>query len=81
MRCLHCTLDIPATFLEDWAKSREAESGGRFRCPHCNADHVRREIDPLPSGERQFTYRLWGHLKSFRKKKQGGSGSSDDRRP
>jgi len=68
MRCLHCGREIPETFFESWSATPEAKSG-RFRCPSCDAEHVRREIDPLPSGKRQFTFRLWGHLTANRKRK------------
>lgn len=69
MRCLHCDGEITKQFLAEWEAS-EAAKGDRFLCPHCNAEHVRREIAPLPSGKRQFTYRLWGHLTAIRKKKE-----------
>src|SRR5262245_53947115 len=67
MRCLHCDKEITAAFISEWEVT-EAAGNGRFRCPHCDAEHIRREIAPLPSGERQFTFRLWGHLANRRKK-------------
>jgi hypothetical protein len=74
MKCLHCGEMIPDAFFEAWKKSAAAKSG-RFNCPHCTADHARREIGRLPSGEMQYSVRLWGHLTEIRRKKKEGEGS------
>jgi len=68
MRCLLCGREIPSTFFDAWSGTEEAKSG-RFHCPFCDAEHLRREIAPLPSGKPQFTVRLWGHLTAQRKRK------------
>jgi hypothetical protein len=78
MRCLCCSREIPAAFLVAWSASAEAKSG-RFGCPRCDADHVRREIAPLPSGQRQFAYPLWGHLTAIRQKEAKDAGGWGDR--
>jgi DNA-directed RNA polymerase subunit RPC12/RpoP len=67
MKCLHCGDEIPETIFADWEKS-EGSKDGRFNCPHCNADHVRRQVGTLPTGEPLYSCRLWGHLTRMRKK-------------
>lgn len=69
MRCLHCGREIPQSFFE-------AAKADRFSCPHCAAEHVRREIGRLPSGEPQYSVRLWGHPTGLRKKKPGNLGAT-----
>lgn len=68
VKCLHCNEDIADDFLAAWDKSAQAKSG-RFTCPHCSADHVRREIGRTPEGKPLYTFRLWGHPTSSRRKK------------
>lgn len=67
MRCLHCGKEIPDAFFTDWGKTVESKSG-HFNCPHCNADHVRRQAGQLPNGKPLYTIRLWGHLTRMRPK-------------
>jgi len=66
MHCLHCAKEIAETFFEALSLSPRARDG-RFRCPHCSADHVRREIGRLASGQVEYTVRLWGHPTRFRR--------------
>jgi DNA-directed RNA polymerase subunit RPC12/RpoP len=70
MYCLHCSREIPKDFFEQWDQTKAAKKG-LFRCPHCAADHVRREIGRLASGEPEYSIRLWGHPTRFRRKKEG----------
>lgn len=67
MKCLHCTVEIPESFFVEWGRTKESENG-RFQCPHCRADHVRRTAGHLPNGEPLWNFRLWGHLTRMRKK-------------
>jgi hypothetical protein len=69
MHCLLCNQELPESFLEEWARSAQASSG-RFSCPHCAADHVRREIGRTPLGKPQYSVRLWGHLSEIRRRKE-----------
>jgi transposase-like protein len=71
MRCLHCDKEFPASFLEEWERSDAARSG-HFSCPHCAADHVRREIGRSPAGRPEYSIRLWGHLSENRRRKDAG---------
>jgi len=60
MKCLACGKIIPDSFFVGESKTEQFK-GGRFACPHCGAEHVRRLIGTLPSGGPLYTYRLWGH--------------------
>jgi len=60
LKCLACGKSIPDAFFKERSTSVEFK-GGRFACPHCGAEHVRRSIGHLPSGEPLYTFRLWGH--------------------
>ncbi len=71
--CLECGKVLPDDFFEAWQKSPEAKSG-RFTCPGCGADHVRREIGRTPEGKPLFNVRLWGHP-TTRKRKREDRGS------
>jgi len=68
MKCLDCGQEIPDEFFTAWEQSPQAKSG-RFTCPHCRADHVRRDIGKTPEGKPLFSIRLWGHPTSTRRKK------------
>lgn len=69
MKCLDCTKDIPDSFIAEWQKSPQAKSG-RFACPSCGVEHVRREIGHTPEGKPLYSVRLWGHPTTSRKKKE-----------
>ena len=69
MNCLHCSFEIPDGFFAAWELTPQATSG-RFMCPSCAADHVRREIGTTREGKALFTVRLWGHPTTTRKKKE-----------
>ena len=62
MNCLHCAREIPVAFFDSRTESPEFK-GGRFSCPHCGAEHIRRNVGKLPNGEPLHNFRLWGHLK------------------
>lgn len=66
MNCLHCGKEISDSFFEKLSRSHEFK-GGRFACPDCGADHVRRNEGKLPSGAPLYTYRLWGHVSLMRR--------------
>lgn len=70
MNCLFCNLEIPPAAIPTEPKTKGADSG-RFSCPHCNAEHVHRRVGDLPSGEPLYSTRLWGHLRSTRRKATG----------
>lgn len=72
MKCLHCGQEIPERFFQELENTQAAKTG-RFNCPHCAADHVRRKIGLLPSGQPEYTMRLWGHPTKFRKRQEGDS--------
>ena len=67
MRCLNCQEPLPELPDVDKSKPVSANSG-HFACPHCKANHVRREVGRLPSGEPLYSVRLWGHLTAARRK-------------
>lgn len=69
MKCLDCGKEIPESFFASWQTSPQAKSG-RFNCPHCEADHVRREIGRTPEGKRLYSVRLWGHPTKARRKRR-----------
>jgi hypothetical protein len=69
MDCLHCAKEIPDAFMAAWEATPQSKSG-RFNCPACGADHVRRDIGRTPNGKPLYTFRLWGHPTSVRKKKE-----------
>jgi DNA-directed RNA polymerase subunit RPC12/RpoP len=73
MKCQHCSEEIGDDFFAAWDKNPRSKSG-RFRCPHCSADYVRREIGKTPEGKPLYTFRLWGHPTSSRQKKKPDSG-------
>ncbi|HZE98071.1 MAG TPA: hypothetical protein VE981_13660 [Planctomycetota bacterium] len=66
MNCLSCNVEIPDSLFAEWEKTEQFK-GGRFSCPTCSAEHVRREIGKTPTGEPLYTFRLWGHLTSVRR--------------
>jgi len=66
MNCLHCGREIPDSFFSRLGGSPEFK-GGRFACPHCGAEHVRRTEGTLPSGAPLHTFRLWGHPTTVRR--------------
>jgi hypothetical protein len=69
MKCLHCSQLLPDAVSVEWnqgAKSRNVQ----FRCPHCDAEHVRQQVGTLPSGEALYSHRLWGHLSLIRKRSE-----------
>ena len=68
MKCQHCNTEIPESFFEAWQKTPAAKSG-RFACPHCSAEHVRREIGKTPEGKSLYSIRLWGHPTTTKRKK------------
>jgi len=68
MNCLHCGQALPEAVLTAWERAPQAKSG-RFACPSCGADHVRRAIGKTPEGKPLFTLRLWGHPTTTRKRK------------
>jgi len=72
MTCLQCGKPLTDDFFALWERSPLAKSG-RFNCPSCGADHVRRDIGRTPEGKRLFSVRLWGHPTSGRKKKKDGN--------
>jgi hypothetical protein len=65
MKCLRCSREISDDFFACREQSPEFK-GGRFACPHCLAEHLRREVGKLPSGEPLLGFRLWGHLAATR---------------
>lgn len=67
MRCLHCGREFPAGFFQEWEQTSAARTG-RFRCPHCQAEHVRRLIGHHPSGHEEYSVRLWGHPTGYRRR-------------
>lgn len=67
MKCLQCGVEIPEAFFTQRNQS-ESIKGGRFACPQCGAEHVRRVIGQDPSGAPLFSVRLWGHLKAAKRK-------------
>lgn len=66
MTCLHCQEELPASLFDD-GRIGEGLSVGRFSCPSCHAEHVRREVGRLSSGAPLYSIRLWGHLSSNRR--------------
>jgi len=72
MRCLHCDRELSEAFFEEWSRTPAAASG-HFFCPHCSAEHVRREVGRAPSGKPQHSVRLWGHLSEIRRRKNKGN--------
>jgi hypothetical protein len=75
MRCLDCHTDIPEDFFLQLSRSVQFK-GGRFACPQCGAEHVRREVGQLSSGRPVYTFRLWGHQAT--QVRRAPSGRSDD---
>jgi hypothetical protein len=78
MRCPQCDREIAEAFFSDRSQSCQFK-GGRFACPHCAAELVRRQIGRLPSGEALYSVRLWGHLASTRRKAAATVGEADRR--
>lgn len=68
MPCLQCGLEIPAAFFLAW-ESTEARRHGRFACPHCSAEHVRRPAGRRADGASDYTVRLWGHPTGTRRQR------------
>lgn len=73
MTCLECSKELPASLFEKGEKPPPSKSG-RFACPSCGAEHVRREIGSTPDGKPLYSLRLWGHPSSRRKKKEDRGG-------
>ena len=67
MNCLNCQAPLPESAFPKEQLDLNVKKD-RFACPHCRAEHVRRRIGTLPSGEPLFSLRLWGHLTSMRRK-------------
>jgi hypothetical protein len=79
MTCLTCNGEISEEFFLNLSRSVEFK-GGRFQCPHCRAEHVRREVGRLPSGEPLYSIRRWGHLATRRHETPVGGPAGSDRR-
>ncbi|HVR84254.1 MAG TPA: hypothetical protein VMU54_08085 [Planctomycetota bacterium] len=79
MKCLSCGRALSDAFFTDLAKSVEFK-GGRFACPHCGAEHIRRKIGELPSGAPLYTLRLWGHPLAKRRQPPSPGKEGKDRR-
>jgi hypothetical protein len=79
MKCLSCSEEISEAFFAERSRSEEFK-GGRFACLHCGAEHIRRWIGQLSSGEPLHTFRLWGHLASVRHKPTSGGMEGMERR-
>jgi hypothetical protein len=61
MKCMNCGAEIPEEFFAQKSQSTQFR-GGRFACPHCGVEHLRRQVGQLHSGEPMYSFRLWGHL-------------------
>ncbi len=70
MRCQECGGEIGDAFFAAWEKTAQAKNG-RFECPSCRADHVRRGIGTSPEGKPLYSIRLWGHPTTKKRKKEG----------
>jgi len=79
MKCLRCGRGISQSFFDLLQQSPEFK-GGRFSCPHCGAEHLRRPAGTLPSGEPLFTFRLWGHLRAPRESVSAAAPGKDRRK-
>jgi len=79
MNCLRCNRQISDTFFSARDESPEFK-GGRFACPHCGAEHLRRNVGTLASGEPLFSFRLWGHLRVQQKALSSEKAPGTDRR-
>ncbi|HXX93960.1 MAG TPA: hypothetical protein VEN81_10015 [Planctomycetota bacterium] len=64
MTCLHCNAELTDDFFLERSRSQEFK-GGRFACPLCGAEHIRRLVGQLPSGAPLYSIRLWGHLRGI----------------
>lgn len=60
MKCLKCAGEIMDSYLVEWAASSESRYGV-FKCPHCNASHLRRASGATREGRPVYEFRLWGH--------------------
>jgi DNA-directed RNA polymerase subunit RPC12/RpoP len=79
MNCLRCGREISDSFFTLLNQSPEFK-GGRFACPHCGAEHLRREVGTLPTGAPLFTVRLWGHLRAPREPVSASVAGKDRRK-
>lgn len=79
MECMSCGQSISESFFDE-KNGTEQFKGGRFGCPHCGAEHVRRDIGRLPSGKPLYTVRLWGHLTTVKKQPVPAGEVGGDRR-
>jgi len=79
MKCLECGSKLSSEFFALRTESPEFK-GGRFACPHCGAEHLRRLVGHLPSGEPLYSLRLWGHLTAARRSASPGTPKGNDRR-
>lgn len=61
MKCLHCAGEIADFLVNDDSPRR------LFRCPRCDAPHVRQLVDRTPDGRPVSEVRLWGHPATTRR--------------
>jgi hypothetical protein len=79
MKCLSCDREFPEPSIEQ-ENSADELKGGRFACPQCGAEHIRRQVGELPSGKPLYDIRLWGHLTAKRKPTPPGSKGTERRK-
>lgn len=74
MNCYSCAREIPDPVFD--ASSAAVESAGRsFRCPLCDALHIRRIRGVLPDGRPVYEFRLWGHPVTTRRRRVSPPGN------
>ncbi|HVE41189.1 MAG TPA: hypothetical protein VNM14_14945 [Planctomycetota bacterium] len=79
MNCLGCGREISDTFFALRRQSPEF-NGGRFACPHCGAEQLRRPVGTLPSGEPLYDIRRWGHPRAPRESVATAAPGTDRRK-
>lgn len=67
MNCLACAREIPDP-ISDSPTGLVESAGRKFRCPVCDALHIRRVSGHTREGLPVFEYRLWGHPVTTRRK-------------
>lgn len=66
MKCLHCGREFPEPLIADWSASRDPKRS-LIKCPHCDANHLREQVDQTQQGLPVYSYRLWGHPATTRR--------------
>lgn len=69
MKRLPYSMEIPDGWTTAWEATQS--QSGRFNCPSCRADHVRRELVKTPGGRSSYSFRLRGHPALMGKKSEG----------